>query len=192
MRCVPAGKPTDRLGCTDNLCILWSPAMGTWPRGTNGWNCRPLRPLGAQPMTPHSVEVTRVSYALPHAAHKWWNPQRLNKWGFLFRPVFKNENTPKIIVVFVEEACSNYWRSQTSADRRMAIYLRHCYACRHQKFDRRLVATVMACGSNFLWLFRLLFLMTLKLYRAISVEIHAIFPRYCVLSLQCYLWNTLQ
>ena len=34
--CVPAGEPTYRLGCMDNLCILWSSAKGTWPQGTNG------------------------------------------------------------------------------------------------------------------------------------------------------------
>ena len=89
-----AGRWADcRLGCTDNFCILLSFAMGTWPRGTNGWNIRPFRPLGAQPMAHHSVEVTRVPYA--HAAHKWWNPQRLNKQDFIFDR-FQKWKHPKI------------------------------------------------------------------------------------------------
>ena len=89
VRFVLAGEPTDLLGCTDNLCILWSSAMGTLPLGTNGWNCWPSRPLGAQPMAPYSVEVTRIPYALPHATHKWWNPQRLTNGNFIFNQFLK-------------------------------------------------------------------------------------------------------
>ena len=39
-----------------------------------------------------------------------------------------------------------------------------------------LVATVMARGSNLLCLFRISFLIALRLYRAIFVEVHALFP----------------
>ena len=128
---------------------------------------------------PHSLEVTCVTYALPHATHKWWNPQRLNRWAFIFDQ-FSKAKTPKDFFALEEKACSNYWRSQTSSapDWWMANIpdTSHCCACHHQNFERRLVATVMAYGSDFLWLFRTLFLMTIRLYRGIFGEIHALFP----------------
>ena len=95
VRCVHAGEPTDRLRCTDKFCILWSSAMGTWLQGTNGWNCWPFRPLGAQRIAPHLVELTRVWYVLPHVAQ--WNKQRLSKWDFIFDQ-FSKVKTPKDFV----------------------------------------------------------------------------------------------
>ena len=55
----------------------------------------------------------------------------------------------------------------------------------------RLVATVMACGSDFLWLFSILFLMTLRLCRASFVEIHALFPEILGFVFVTLLCNTL-
>ena len=63
--------------------------------------------LGAQQMTPHSVEVIRVSYALQHAAHKWLNLQRLNKWDFIFDR-FSKVKAPKDFFVLEEGACLIY------------------------------------------------------------------------------------
>ena len=95
--------------------------------------------------------------------------------GFRFQPGFKKENTQRFFSC-LRKKLAQIIDAQTSPDRWMTKYLRHCYACRHQNIERRLVVTVMACGSNFLWLFSILFLMTLRLYRPILVEIRALFP----------------
>ena len=104
--------------------------------------------------------------------------------GFHFRPVFKSDNTQKKsslrkktaqIIDDLKRALLGEWQNISDTAMRAAIRTsREGWLPLWR--PAAAISSVMACDSDFLWLFRILFLMTLRLYRAIFVELRALFP----------------